>query len=380
MLILHIIIGLNTGGAEMSLMRLIDAHSESRYYKHHVVSLTSLGNIGLLLRKNGIPVHSLNLTSILNAPYVFFKLLKIIYFTKPSVVHTWMYHANFLGGLATLVTGNRNIIWAIHNSDISVKNGTAISTKYIMKISSFLSYIIPNRIVCVSNTSASAHIKYGYKKSIISIIPNGFDIQKIKSSANIEERIKIRELLNISDDYILVGSVGRYNDYKDYPTFIRAAAIILKLNRKVKFLLIGKNLDQENQSLMDQINNTGHAENFILIGEQSNIPLYLAAMDIFCLHSISEGFPNVLGEAMCMALPCITTNAGDSALMLRNPHLICPVEDPYTLANKILNLISMNETERKKIGKELENIIERNYTIQKIRELYETLYSKVLNT
>lgn len=67
----------------------------------------------------------------------------------------------------------------------------------------------------------------------------------------------------------------------------------------------------------------------------------LAAMDIYCLHSRTEGFPNGLGEAMTMGLPCVTTDVGDAALLLSDTGVIVPKEDSAALAQGLKRLLEM---------------------------------------
>ena len=98
--ILHVIIGLNVGGAENSLKRLIDSHKDNTNYQHSVISLMTIGKVGEQLQESGIEVCSLGLKSLLSLPITFFRLIRFIRKANPDIVHTWMYHADLLGGLA----------------------------------------------------------------------------------------------------------------------------------------------------------------------------------------------------------------------------------------------------------------------------------------
>jgi glycosyltransferase involved in cell wall biosynthesis len=103
-------------------------------------------------------------------------------------------------------------------------------------------------------------------------------------------------------------------------------------------------------------------------------------MDIFCLHSVSEGFPNVLGEAMCVGLPCVTTDVGDAALMVGEHGSIVPHSNPEKLAAALQVMIDQTPQERTNIGQALSQRIRNHYSIANIQKAYETLYHEVVNS
>ena len=111
---LHIITSLNIGGAESMLHRLIKFKPEL-IDSTIVVSLTDDGKIGLMLKDMGVTVISLEMRNWFSILSVIFKLKKIIQKEKPKIIHTWMYHANLLGGIAALMANNKNIIWSIYS-------------------------------------------------------------------------------------------------------------------------------------------------------------------------------------------------------------------------------------------------------------------------
>ncbi|WP_154581755.1 hypothetical protein [Vibrio cholerae] len=94
--IVHVITGLQQAGAETLLFRLVSSDVEN---KHVIVSLTSMGYYGEILSKAGFEVHEINFTigRLLGSSY---KLFKVLSKHHTAVVHCWMYHANFIGGIA----------------------------------------------------------------------------------------------------------------------------------------------------------------------------------------------------------------------------------------------------------------------------------------
>jgi glycosyltransferase involved in cell wall biosynthesis len=206
------------------------------------------------------------------------------------------------------------------------------------------------------------------------VIPNGYDIKLFSDHSS---RRFIRKNLSISDSTIIIGSVGRFNKYKDHYTFIKSAIRVLEMSVKeldVKFILIGRNILESNSEIFDLIKNTKYCKNFYLLGEKKDIINYYFSFDIFCLHSISEGFPNVLAEAMATSLPCISTDVGDAKIILNNNTFIALPSDHIDLSNKLINMINLSESQRKYIGQINQRRIESEYSTISFFSKYNNLY------
>ena len=184
---LHIIASLDIGGAETMLLRLIN-HRSDLVKSTMVISLTKNGRIGKALEEIGIKVICLEMSNWLSAFKVILKLKKIIQNEKPAIIHTWMYHANILGGIAAYLAKNQNIIWSIRRSEYTRKE--SFSTFIVMKIGAIFSSIIPKVIVHVAESGLKNHQKYGYKSNNTLVIPNGFDLEKLKYDQNTRKKIQ----------------------------------------------------------------------------------------------------------------------------------------------------------------------------------------------
>ena len=366
--ITHIIIGLNTGGAELMLQKLILSDSKCT---HQVVSLTSLGVVGQNLIKNNIEVATLGLNKS-NFFIVFFKLISHLRKTMPDVVQTWMYHSDFLGGFAAKFSGIDRIFWNIRNTEIPQKSIFSV-TGLIIKLCSILSYFIPEKIICCANSAMDRHIKLGYCRKKIIVIPNGY---KIKSqSDNITCPKLARSNLSINHEDLVIGVVGRYDYLKGYDVFIDAAFhVIKKFNKNIVFLCVGRNVDLNNQGIVSHIKELNMEINFRLIGEVNNIEDYFSLMDIFCLPSRAEGFPNVVAEAMLASLPCVT-DVGDAAIIVARDGVVTPPNNSLELANGLNIFLKMHSNERKSIGARNRARIIENYDIDLILQKYSNAYA-----
>lgn len=375
MKVLHIIIGLNVGGAELMLQRLIEHSNRSESaFSHAIISLTTLGEIGENLQSKGVSIHALEMNSLLSVWHVFFKLVKLVRVLKPDIVQTWMYHADLLGGIAAYIAGCKHIIWGIRTTDTSI--GTARRTTWIRKVCAFLSGSIPFKIVCAAEASKHTHVNIGYRADRMVVIPNGFDLTRLNASNT--EITTLRKVLGFSSNHVIIGCVGRFNADKDQYNFVRAAAILAQQSPQVRFLMVGRNCTKINADLINWITVTGFPERFVLLGERSDIPLCLAAMDIFCLSSRTEGFPNVVGEAMALYKPCVVTDVGDAAYLLGDCGVVVPKENSKALAKGMAKLLDLSSSERKIMGDRAHVRIATEFTMDRTRQRFEAIYTEVL--
>lgn len=372
--VLHIIVGLNVGGAESMLKRLIESDTAS-IPSTVVVSLTSLGVIGESLRSRGVCVHALGMSSALSFPIALWRLAKLIRQYQPNIIQTWMYHANLLGGLAACLAGHRNIVWGVRRTSLSLSDSA--QTVLVMKVCALLSRWVPKKIICVAEAARQAHVAAGYDAARMVVIPNGFDFSHF--TATMEQRIALRWACRFSEGDVVVGCLGRFHPDKGQDNFVKAAAIVADSHSDVKFLLVGRDCDANNHKLIGWLNEYGLQDRFALLGERNDVPVCLAAMDVFCMPSRTEGFPNGLGEAMAMGLPCVATQVGDTAILAGETAVMVPAQDEQALARGLLEVISLSEEQRYQMGQRAKVRVMSEFSIQKARERFDAVYQQVLS-
>lgn len=142
--------------------------------------------------------------------------------------------------------------------------------------------------------------------------------------------------------------------------------------------MVGRDLDRNNVQLMQWIADTDKPGGFVLLGERSDVPACLATMDIFCLHSRTEGFPNVVGEAMATARPCVVTDVGDAAFLVVDTGVVVPKENAQALAAGLERLLSLPTAELHDLDRRARQRIHANFTMDHARQKFEQVYQQLL--
>lgn len=368
--LVHIITGLKTGGAEMMLYKLLSQINRDKF-DCHVISLTDDGVIGPKIQALGIPVFSVGMRNGLPDPIGFFRLVIQLKKHRPDIVQTWLYHADLLGGLAAKLIGVKKVIWNIRNSNLDAdlnKWHTRMTARFCALLSNWLA----DGIICNSERAAQVHQSLGYKKALFHQIGNGFDLARF--CPNVTAKSALCKQLEVPEETLLIGLVARFDPQKHHQNFIQAASYISKKFLNIRFVLVGKDIDHHNKQLQKWIEETGHSDLFLLLGERNDIPDINAALDIACSSSLGESFPNAIGEAMACGVPCVVTDVGDLSKLVGDTGFVVPTDDPEALANAIIELLIKPEVVRQNMGKLARQRIEKNFSILSIIREYEQLY------
>ncbi|MHB8915504.1 MAG: glycosyltransferase family 4 protein [Thiobacillus sp.] len=373
--LIHVITDLNIGGAELMLKRLIESHQGNPNYRHSVISLTLVGKVGTQLQEMGVEVRALEMHSPFDIPRVLWQLARLIRTSHPDIVQTWMYHADLLGGLAARLSGNRHVIWGIRGSAIPQRGLSA--TQLVVTLCSWLSRFLPCIIVCCAKSAQVAHGEMGFDQSKLVVIPNGYELTRFNRSPALRQ--EARAAFGFSDDDVVIGIVGRFDPLKDYRNFVLAATMVASKVGRVKFLMVGRDIDSTNNVLKGWLDESEFAHNFVLAGERKDIPGCLACMDIFCLSSSKEGFPNVVCEAMATKVPCVVTDAGDAAEIVSDTGIVVAPRDAAALAGALQAMINKGAAERSRLGELARFRIEKHYSIEIASARFENLYNQVIN-
>lgn len=373
MRLMHIITGLNTGGAEMMLYKLLSA-IDREVFEAEVVSLMDIGPVGQKIRALGVPVRALGMSRGRPSLLALYGLARHIRQRSPRVIQTWMYHADLAGGIAARLAGRYPVVWGIRRSNLEPgvnRPGTIWTARACARISRR----VPERIVCCSEASRREHTGMGYDPGRMVVIPNGFDNTNFHPDPG--ARLSVRRELGIPGEALLIGLVGRFYPQKDHGNFIRAAALLNADFPEVHFLLCGDGVTRDNKELAHRVEDAGIAGRCHLLGRREDMPRLTAALDIASSSSYSEGFPNVIGEAMACGVPCAVTDAGDSALIVGDTGLVVPPRRPEALAGAWRRLIGLGPEGREQLGLAARRRVGDYFSLPAVVKRYENLYLEV---
>jgi glycosyltransferase involved in cell wall biosynthesis len=370
--IVHVISDLDTGGAEVMLAKLVGGLDRNRF-SSTVISLTDRGQLGQQIESSGVAVYSLGMKRGRPDFRALPHLIKLLRAFKPAVVQSWLYHADLLCAFAVKWAGSPTLVWNVRCSNMDLEHYSLL-TKLVVRVLAWRS-AIPAAVVVNSEGGRSQHERLGYHPRRWAYIPNGFDMERF--APNSDRRAARRIEWQVSDDAVLIGLIARVDPMKDHATFLEAAQFVVRARPLARFVLVGK----DTETLASLAFEKGLKDNVLLLGHQSDVASLLPAMDIVCLSSaFGEGFPNVLGEAMACAIPCISTDVGDARNIIDDTGIVVAVRDPKALAAAIIDLIDRGPGRRTALGIAARERIEKKYSLQKIVEQYITLYTQLGST
>ena len=368
--ILHVISNLEVGGAEMNLLRLVQ--SMPKEFDNPVVSLTTIGPVGEKIRDLGAHVQALSMKKGVPDPRGAMKLAGIVNRFQPDIIQCWMYHANLLG---LAVSRGRRLVWNIRCTDMDLGRYGMIY-RWTVRTGALFSFL-PDAVVVNSLAGRDFHASLGYSPKKWDVITNGFDTAVYRPEASWRQHV--RSELAIPGNAPVIGIVNRYDPMKGHATFFRAASLLSQANEAVHFVLAGRGMTGNNPEISSSLGAMKNKRNIHLLGERDDIPQVLNALDIATSSSIyGEGLPNAIGEAMATGIPCVVTDAGDSALLVGDTGIVVPKRDPEALCSAWQRLLDAGIDFRKTMGERARKRIMGHYSLQAMIRRYEALYINLI--
>ena len=362
--ILHLITGLDTGGAEMMLLKTLPGLQSD--FENTVCCIKGRGPVGKLLENSGVSVIYLELKSFLDWRIIG-RFRDAVAHTNPDLVVTYLIHADLFGRILGKIFGVKQIFCSVR-----VK---LVQAKYLplLLIDGLTSFLV-NHYHFNSNVVYLLYKKYFFlPQKKCTIIPNGLDVAKYQISAD-RGAAKLKEL-GFSRDQILFGCLANLRAQKGHSYLLEAFQKIQTQHPTSKLLLIGDG--EERQRLELLTSKLGIEKNVVFLGNRNDVPELLYILDFFVFPTLFEGMSNALMEAMASGLPIIATDILENKEIIKHEFsgILVPVKNAEALSGAMIDLVN-NHEKAVLLGENAKKYAREEFSIEKIIARYRDLFSR----
>jgi len=336
-----------------------------------LVVLKQPGKTAEGLMEKGIPVFTLGLPNKVSARYflllpgAFVRLIRLIHRAKPVIIHSFLFQANILGRFAATIYRV-----PVNISSLRVMEMEHASHAPIDRLSSFL--VTRYSAVCQAVKDHAVRLLDIPREKICTIY-NGIDPRSYED----QDGSSLRRQLGIENSRKVIGAVGRLCRQKGMDVLIRALPELVHAFPGLKCIITG---DGPQRKILEALaEGLELGDSVVFVGERSDIPQIMAALDVFVLPSRWEGMPNAVMEAMAAARPVIATAVGGCPELIepgRNGILV-PPEDHKALAQAITKILQDSHRARE-MGKAGRQKISQTFTINTMVRENQDMYKSLL--
>jgi glycosyltransferase involved in cell wall biosynthesis len=288
------------------------------------------------------------------------RIVSVLRSLRPDVVHPYQSLPNVVMTLLRPMLGSTTLVWGVRDADWESirhhRGGGSVSVA-----STPLSWLA-DLIIVNSEAGRRFYLGRGYPKKKLVVIQNGIDTERFRPDA--VSRAQIRDEWKIADSHALVGLVATLHPFKGHRTFIEAAGIVAQRAPSIDFVCIGPGEKPERSALEDLARSQGLERRLLWAGERADMPAVYSALDVCCLSSTGEAFPNVVAEAMACGAPCVVTDVGDAAAIVDGTGTVVRPRDPGALADGIESLLFRENRGREEFRRAARARIENHYSVR----------------
>lgn len=256
---------------------------------------------------------------------------------KPDGLLSTIELANIITLLAKLLSGSK-VPWVIRQADYpdELKRNRSVKNKFLfyLLIRAFRS---SDHIIAISKG-------VGEKVVVLSNVPK----QKITAIFNpaFYRDLEQKSIQPIDEDWKksskqVIISVGRLSPVKNFSLLINAFNLVHQSNPRANLLILGEGSEREK---LEKLVHELQLENFVSMpGFKENPMAYISRANVFALSSISEGFGNVLVEALACGCPVVSTDCPSGPREILNDGefgYLVPVGDSEAMADAILEVLN----------------------------------------
>ena len=324
MKILRIIARLNVGGPARHVVWLTEAFNDDEFQTVLVAGTVPEGeeDMAYFADEHGVePVFIKEMSRELSPKdaLTFFKVFREIRRQRPDVIHTHTAKAGTIGRAAALLHkmlgGRVRVIHTFHGHVFHSYYGK-FKTRLFLIIEKALARLATDKIIVISPQQL-AEIHHDFRvgrERQFNVIPLGIDVARFDTPPG--TRRVLRDQLNVTDDEILVGFVGRLTEIKDISLYLQVAGLVRDDgdSPKMRFVIAGDG--HLRQRLEREAAELGLGDSLVFLGNYPNAEVLYSGFDIVALTSRNEGTPLSLIEAMAAGRPFVSTVVGGVADLL----------------------------------------------------------------
>jgi len=326
------------------------------------------------IKKSKLPYYQINNFQRTINPFkdffAFFEILSLLFQLRPDIVHA---NSSKAGGIAGLAGWIYNLFSNKKANLIFTAHGWAINEDRpkwqieIIKLSSKLTSIFYNKIICVSEYDKKTAIKHKLTpENKLTVIHNGINVDNIKF---LEKEEAQRKLINKTSP-LIIGTIAEWTKNKGLIYLLKAVKKIK--NKKFDLILIGSG-ENPDKDKMNKL--TRKYKNIHLIEYIPDAVKYLKAFDIFILPSLKEGLPYTIIEAMIAKVPIIASNIGGIPEMIidKETGFLIKPKNSEEIKSKIEYILS-NPEEIKRITEKAKQKAEQEFSFRQMVEKTKKIY------
>ena len=378
---LFVVEGLGLSGKTKALVDLATGLDPARYRAEVAYFTDGDTVLAARLREHGIPLHEVSCPDRLDFS-TSGRLAQLMRSVRPSVVHCYNLRAMLYGGLAARMCGVRGTVGTLSAFACQVPDRTYAFLPQALATASRRNRL-RNRVAC------------GLMRYVVAVAPslgerfcryNGVSRQKLRVvsyGANVEQvwqygtdRVAaFRQQMGVDPDELLIGSVGRLVEQKDYPTQLRAFAEVARKAPRAKMAIAGDGPLRE--SLERQVADLGLRDRVLFLGHTDQVPIFLRSLDVFLLASKFEPLGIALLEAKAAGLPIVATRVNEipDIVIHGQSGVLVPAETPGVMAEALLSLLE-DRIRRGRLGQQALREAKEQHSLQAMLSSYEHLYDQ----
>ena len=357
--IVHLIYSFETGGLEKGIATIVN--NTSPLFEHVILCLTTSGESESLLPPNTEVVELHKPPG--NSPLFLLKLSRVLKNLRPDIVHTRNW-SGMDGIIAARMAGIRAVVHGEHGWGMEDPEG--LHPKRIL-IRKFLSRWV-NEYTCVSKQIAKWLRNVIRVRKPLTQIYNGVDVEKYCPG---NSGTRIRAELGITPHVPLVGVVGRLDPIKDHSTLFWAFETVRTVLPEAQLLVVGDG--PERKRLENQA-----GDGVIFLGNRSDVPEILRALDLFVLPSLNEGISNTILEAMATGTPVVATRVGGNPEIVEDERtgILVKPGDSQSMAEAIVRYLQYPDL-RTRHGEAARQTVINRFSIEAMVRSYEAVYRRL---